>query len=752
MKATIKLLIIFVLSISLHASQELEKVSVQLDWKYQFQHAGFIMALEKGFYKEAGLDAALLEYENDIDIKEDVLSKKVDFGISNTTLIYKDKILEPVVLLATYLQRSPLVFVTQPEITELYQLDGKKIMATDYEYKNSSLSLLMEHFFVNNIHVPHTYGIEEFRDKKIDAMSAFTSNELYELDRQKVPYNLIDPFQYGFMTSGMNLFSSYKLAQNEPEKIRKFLKATKKGWEYAVNHTDETIEIIHSKYNRNKTKEALAFEAKEIKSLMLMEICDIGEVSKELVLRTYKQLTRSGKVLANQENSIHVLSDSLNKCNAVFTPEEIKYLKEKESIKLCVNPSWMPFEGEVNGKYIGITADYFELVKKEFDINIEVQLKSSWDKTLASMKNGECDIIGTASPTPKRMKYMNFTDAYIKSPIVLITTMDKSFIDDIEDVSKRKLGITKGYAIAELLRVKYPDINIVEVANIEDGLKKVEKGELYGYIDNLSVTVANIQKSFNGILKVSARLDESDDLTIGSRNDEPMLNSIFQKVVHGVDKAKIRKILNEWISVKESVETDYTFLWKLALGVFGIFLIISFYSYKLKLNNKKLMQLSREDALTKVGNRLKLNEVLVYQHKYTQRYRTPCGLMLLDIDDFKKVNDIHGHLVGDEVLKKFAMLLSKNIRDTDSLGRWGGEEFLIICPHTNIENLEKLANGLRKNIENYDFEENIEKITSSFGVSVFDGNKTVEEVLDKADEGLYLAKNRGKNRVVSLVT
>jgi len=341
---------------------------------------------------------------------------------------------------------------------------------------------------------------------------------------------------------------------------------------------------------------------------------------------------------------------------------------------------------------------------------------------------------------------MNFTDTYMKSPIVLITKIDKSFVNDIEDVSDKKLGIPKGYAIAEILKEKYPKINIVDVENIEDGLRKVESGELYGYIDNLSVTVSNIKDRFHGFLKVSARLDENDELTIGSRNDEPMLNQVFQKAINSIDKSKVREILNKWISVKESVAFDYALLWKIVAVVTILFLIFITYNLQLRKMNKKLEKLSRKDALTQIGNRLKLNEVLLEEYKYSLRYGISCGVILLDIDDFKKIDDTYGHLFGDKVLIKFAKILSKNIRGTDKLGRWGGEEFLIICPNTNTENLIKVAEGLKKDIENDNFLSQ-KSLTASFGLSIFDGTKDIEEVLGKADDNLYEAKNSGKNRV-----
>ena len=749
MKNTIKLIIILLLSIHLYANESLKKVSLQLDWKYQFQHAGFIMAKEKGYYKDLGLDVNLLEYKNGIDIEDDVLSKKVEFGITNTPVMIKDRVLQPTVILSTYLHHSPLVFVTQPDIKMPAQLNDKIIMATDYEYYQSSLSLLMNHFFIKGTFVPHSFGIEEFKDKKVDVLSVFFSNEIYELDRQKVPYNIIDPYEYGFITHSMNLFSSYEFAQNNTKLIEKFLQATKKGWEYSIENTNETIEIIHNKYNKDKTIEELKFESKIIKKLMLLDDYEIGEIDKELLKRVHTQLAGTSKLLVNQRSEIIVFDDILkgtDKKELFFTKEENDFLIKKGVIKLCFSPDWMPFEGSENGKFTGVIAEYFDLVKTKTNLNIEIYPTKSWEETLSSIKTGKCDIVGSALPTVERLKFMNFTDPYMQSPIVLITTIEKPFIDNIDDVKKNKIGIIKGYGVAEVLKEKYPGINIIEVDNIEDGLEKVEKGELFGYIDNMSVTGFNIQKKFYGVLKVSSRLNLTDEFTIGSRNDEPILNNIFQKVVKNIDNSEVREILNRWISVNESIRLEYSFLWKIFGGISVIFILFSIYSYQLKRNNQKLKELSREDALTKIGNRLKLNEILQNVYESNRRYGTECGVILLDIDNFKNINDTYGHIFGDETLKRFAQIMLKNIRKTDTLGRWGGEEFLIICPNTNIENLVTVAENLRKNIEKDIFLKE-KKITASFGLSLFDGIKNIEQVTHEADDNLYKAKRTGKNKV-----
>lgn len=163
---------------------------------------------------------------------------------------------------------------------------------------------------------------------------------------------------------------------------------------------------------------------------------------------------------------------------------------------------------------------------------------------------------------------------------------------------------------------------------------------------------------------------------------------------------------------------------------------------KLTNSNENLRKKAYTDALTGILNRRGLFEYIktkVLEYKY--------AIVIIDIDKFKFVNDTHGHDVGDEVLKHLSNLLSKNIRKNDICARWGGEEFVLIIKTLKIEDVQNIAEKLRKDIEKEKFPV-IGKVTASFGVSNFKNNKqTFEDVFKNADNALYKAKENGRNRV-----
>jgi len=161
---------------------------------------------------------------------------------------------------------------------------------------------------------------------------------------------------------------------------------------------------------------------------------------------------------------------------------------------------------------------------------------------------------------------------------------------------------------------------------------------------------------------------------------------------------------------------------------------------------KELKRVSVTDNLTQVYNRTKYEEVIKREIERTKRSSSPLSVAMFDIDHFKKVNDTHGHAVGDYVLKTLSQIAKGNIRDIDYLIRWGGEEFLLIALDTDLRGTEVLAEKIRKAIENYSFDK-VGHITVSFGVTQFKQDDTEDSFMKRADDALYQAKEKGRNRV-----
>ena len=165
------------------------------------------------------------------------------------------------------------------------------------------------------------------------------------------------------------------------------------------------------------------------------------------------------------------------------------------------------------------------------------------------------------------------------------------------------------------------------------------------------------------------------------------------------------------------------------------------------ITDKKLAQkLAITDNLTKLYNRAHLENVLKLQMAQSNRYNRYMCVVLLDIDYFKKINDNYGHQAGDTVLKEISNILKNNIRKSDTFGRWGGEEFLIITPDTNVEQCYLLCEKLRKVVESHTFE-NLSSVTISMGIAEFILNENSDSFIERADKAMYSSKKNGRNQV-----
>lgn len=165
--------------------------------------------------------------------------------------------------------------------------------------------------------------------------------------------------------------------------------------------------------------------------------------------------------------------------------------------------------------------------------------------------------------------------------------------------------------------------------------------------------------------------------------------------------------------------------------------------------NRELLEMSTKDPLTGVYNRKNFDDAVDHWISLSKRYGHPFSLILFDIDNFKAVNDTYGHIVGDRVLKDAASLIRQVIRETDVFARWGGDEFAILLPETNLQEARKLAERLQDHIAENNPLRSPTEITCSFGVTQYQEDDTKYSLLSRVDDLLLAAKAGGKNKIVS---
>ena len=610
--------------------------------------------------------------------------------------------------------------------------------------------------------IPHTFDIEDFISGKVDAIQIYIINELYELEKRKIPYNIIDVNNYGTEFNGIIVTTYKDYAKNNPEIVKKFKEASTKGWQYALDHKEEVVDLILKKYNtQNKTKEALMFEAKRSENVILPNVYPLGFLSENKIQQVIDTYERIG-ILKNinvKAKDLIFNSENINKIE--LTPKEEAFLIRKESLNLCVAPNWMPYDGiDKNGNHSGLAADVYKQFSKNLGLKFNLVQTNSWNQSLEYMKEKKCDVLSLAHEIKNRKSYMKFTTPLVEINYVLATKSSERFIDDFKSILNKKLVSIKGDSVGEYLKNKYPNIDLIEVESIVDGLKLISDGKAFGFIDTTLAIGYAISKHGLFDLKITGKIDWVSNQSIATSISNPMLYIIMQKAVDSITKDQKRVLDTSLVNITYEKGIDYSLVWKILAVSFLILLVSLYWMRKITLanrllreanktidiKNKELESLANTDKLTGLYNRHKIDEVLNDELNRSSRTLSTFGVILIDIDYFKRVNDTYGHQMGDAFLIEFSKILKLNSRKTDIVGRWGGEEFMIICIETNLDGILSLAQSLRKEIESFSFNVNEHK-TASFGVSVYKKNENINSMIKRADDALYRAKENGRNKV-----
>ncbi|TQV73639.1 EAL domain-containing protein [Aliikangiella marina] len=450
-------------------------------------------------------------------------------------------------------------------------------------------------------------------------------------------------------------------------------------------------------------------------------------------------------------------SESPDTSALTITASERSYLATFDNLRLCTSPDAMPLDDIVNGKHIGIGAEYINLFARELAIDISLVETESWEESLASIQQNNCDIIGLIAFTPQRSTYLNFTDTYVEIPFVLVTTQEKFFVSRLSQLVSEKLGVLKGYAYVDLLKNRYPNIELVEVDSRMKGLQMVSSGELFGYFSGLNLAGFAIQEGQFTNLKINGQFDELSiiKLGLGVRKDLNPLIPILNKTIAAIPKETKQRIDNSWLTVRYEITEDYQRIIQFFIVTATILIFVFYRQYHLRKLNKQLADREQQiwkqanyDFLTELPNRRLFNDRLEQEINRAKRTNEKFALLLIDLDEFKDINDTQGHEQGDNLLVEAAKRVSSCLRKTDTIARLGGDEFVVILKSINdLSNVEKVANKILDKLQR-PFELKEESfISASIGITICpDDSNDIGGLLRNADQAMYAAKADGRNK------
>ncbi len=590
---------------ALTPSPVVETVTLQLRWFHQFQFAGYYAAIEKGFYAEEGLNVVLKELDPQKGRIAPVLEGEAQYGVGDASLLKLRSEGQPVVLLAQIFQHSPLIFIAKKEtgIYSPFEMAGKKVM---YNFEDAPLTALFSAVLRDAIPVerlPHSYDLQDFVTGKVDVISGYLTDQPFTLKQQEIEVNIIDPRSYGIDFYGDNLFTTEAEIRTNPQRVKKMLRASLKGWQYALQHQDEISELILAKYNPALDREKLSYEAQMTERMILPEVIPLGKTDAKRYGRIAEVYARLGttEYPGVPEGFLY---QSLKKPPLVLTADERAWLQSHPVLRVATDSNWAPVEfRDEKGKFQGLSVDYLLQIGALLGVQFEFAEDKSWPELIDGLRVGDYDLASAMVKTPQRQTSLDFTDPYLSLPIAIFTRNRVTYLGGLEQLAGKPVAVVDGYAIQDLLQANHPEIELVPTRNVPQALALLSRGEVFAFVGDLATTGYYIGTAGLTPITFARETPYKFELALATRKDEPLLASILEKALAAIPQVERKRIFQKWITIQYEHRFDYSLLWKTGIPAGLLLGFISLWNRRLTKEVKRRREV--EKSLSKSENRFR---------------------------------------------------------------------------------------------------------------------------------------------------
>ena len=550
-------LILFCLPISAFGA---DKVTLQLKWFHQFQFAGYYAAKEKGFYAAEGLDVVFRQRDTKTSYIDDVLAGKAQYGTADAGLLFSRLQGKPVVVLAQIFQHSPLVLLTLKEsgLRSPYQLAGKKVMIDTIGYNDAPANGMLFKTLgsIDQIQpVQMTFRYEDLTEKKVDAVVAYVTDQPFKFQEAGVEVNILDPRDYGIDFYGDNLFTTEQEIKEHPRRVEKMIRATIKGWQYALEHRDEIVELIYKKYNPQElSREHLLYEAEQMEKMIVPRFVELGTFKPTRfakIAETYVALGLTNKISVDQE-----FLYTPNKSLIDLTTEEQAWLDAHPVIKVSNEMDWPPFDFAIGDRPQGFSIDLLNILAERIGIKLKYINGYTWSELVEMFKRNEIDLLHSLVRTSERETFGLFSELVTQSNLYFIIRYDSAEVASIDQLFDKTVAVVKGFSSDKYLDTHYPQVKLYRVSSVEEMLFAVsrEKADA-ALLDN---RVARYFIRLKGIenIKVSGWFKEYDQKTNNglyymAQKHSPELIGILNKAIRTITVDDIKKLDEKWFGPEE---------------------------------------------------------------------------------------------------------------------------------------------------------------------------------------------------------
>lgn len=443
-----------------------------------------------------------------------------------------------------------------------------------------------------------------------------------------------------------------------------------------------------------------------------------------------------------------------------LSSHEKDYLAQLGPLKLGYLKHWQPMEfTDEQGQFAGINSDVVNLISEQLHLQLEAVAFNDWQSLIGALRRGEIAIAGSMAQTAERQQHLAFTDPYWPSPWGLVSQLEQVSVFNLAQLAGQRVAVVEGYHLVAQLMMQQPSLKLVLVPDTQSGLLAVNGGLAEVFIDKVVTLASELKTGQYPLLKMSLLSDLAEQhshfgLNVRYAELAPLLNRVLAQI----DQQQQQQIYSHWVSF--AIDTDdgqylrwirYLLFGALSLTVvMGAVLIVNRrLTREMRrriVAEKRLQHVANHDALTQLPNRALLDDRLAQALLAHRREHNHFALLFIDLDGFKQINDQYGHPIGDALLLRVAGLLTQAIRHSDTVARFGGDEFVILLNRVqNLDAATQVADNILQSLSQpFAIEGVTVNVAVSIGVVIYPRDSdTAIELMKKADQLMYQAKNAG---------
>lgn len=781
-----------------------ETIRLQLKWRHAFQFAGYYAALQQGYYQQAGLQVQLLPASPGSHVVDLVCSGKADFGVGTSSLLLEFARGKPVQLQANIFQHSAFVLLSRQQraLQDVHDLRGKKIML---EPSSDELRAFLQSHGIAPVDyqsLPHSFGLADLIEGRVDAMSAYSINEPLLLERAGIPYHVYTPRSAGIDFYGDNLFTcGNRLRANT---IRKFVDASLAGWRYAMAHPAEVITWMGQQLPMDRDASLLAAEAQAMRPLLRLDLIEPGYVSAGRwlhIAEVYQQIGQlqqipdlSGFLPKQQrhEDRTWLWVSLLVMAGLVLALMLLTYITRvnrrlQHLLKMQrQQQQWQSCRTQVLQLLLQEHADLAAGIKKvlqilqqhkpsfhpvllldraaQLPLLVDIDLTLDGQRALQQRLAGFTDECATpglnvlrvpqlGQPSPAFTGCAAGTLQFCAFPLqgdsgqipgVLLIWQQQPFktldYEVLDDmVSLIALGLER-YQARQRLRLSEARHRLL-TDHASDVIMTLDPA---GQLTYISPAVERL-RGYTAAEVLQEHI--SDSMTPESaRLVQEQITSSRKLVEQGLPYPEFVAELEQWhkdghtiwVEIKTSAIYDEDGQF---IGIVGVARDLT----ERKKAEAQIRHLAQHDSLTGLPNRLLFQDRLAQALLQAQRQQRQLAVLLLDLNGFKPVNDQYGHASGDALLIAVGARLRQLLRASDTVARLGGDEFVVLLPQLEQpqQALQVAAKIQQALAEPFALSVGMVQIGCSIGAALFpDDGDDGDQLLNTADKRMYQQKQQ----------